>query len=501
MSYVPGFKNDVFISYAHADNEENLQRRRTVTTFVQELGKLLRTRGLSSDGVNIFLDRKNLGSNRVVSEALVDEVRQSAMFVAISSPAYQEREHTIRELEAFLERPGPRDSLFIVELLPLTMSGRPHPAIEKRLRTAFWVHDDDQHITLTIDPDHHPKLYTQRLTKFSDELSERMKQIRAEILSFQTPSFPAPSARPPSVQVQSPAPSPIAGPASSQPAFPFGRQKVVLAQTTDDLEYESAQVRATLTQFGIDVLPHADYPQGGAEFRNAFSADLAAADLFVQLLGRSAGRMPADMPEGYPAFQYGAARAAGKPILSWRHPELDLETVSNPAHRAFLAGETVMATGLEAFKTALLKMLEDLREPPRKGRGRPSMVYIGADRSDLPWAEQLHRALMDMKVPVALPYYGESISEVQQDLMDNLIDSDRVVVLHGSAPVMWVRSFLRRLNQSLSVRPEPHELTALVKVPPPKTEDINQSQPNLKVIDCSSGFDVAQIVSAMGAFP
>jgi len=109
------------------------------------------------------------------------------------------------------------------------------------------------------------------------------------------------------------------------------RKFVLLAQTTDDVEDETDQLRSYLKQYDdeIVVLPVADYPQGGKAFRGAFERDLAQANLFVQLLGRRAGRIPPDLPEGYTWYQFERARAACIPTMHWRQPELDTTAVND----------------------------------------------------------------------------------------------------------------------------------------------------------------------------
>ena len=66
----------------------------------------------------------------------------------------------------------------------------------------------------------------------------------------------------------------------------------------------------------------------------------------VQLLGPTSPRKPRDMPEGYLVAQSDLAAEAGVPILQWRSPDLVLDTVVDPAHRAFLAHRKAKKQGL-----------------------------------------------------------------------------------------------------------------------------------------------------------
>jgi hypothetical protein len=88
------------------------------------------------------------------------------------------------------------------------------------------------------------------------------------------------------------------------------------------LEEEREQVRRYLEQFNITVLPKDNYPQGGNDFKTAFTKDLSVAGFFVQLLGPKQGRTPPDLPEGYTRFQHNQALEANMQLMQWRHPEL-----------------------------------------------------------------------------------------------------------------------------------------------------------------------------------
>ena len=97
MGFVPGFEHDVFVSYAHFDNEPDTQEIRWVSRFQADLKVALRQRlGVDPD---IFFDNRSL-QNQFLDE-LMKNARGAAAFIAIMSPSYMKREWTIKELEAF----------------------------------------------------------------------------------------------------------------------------------------------------------------------------------------------------------------------------------------------------------------------------------------------------------------------------------------------------------------------------------------------------------------
>ena len=152
---------------------------------------------------------------------------------------------------------------------------------------------------------------------------------------------------------------------------------------------------ATSTQCNIPIYPLDMYPQGGADFKEAVEADLARGEVLRPAARADiASRRPRDMPEGYLVAQSDLAAQAGVPILQWRSPDLVLDDVVDPAHRAFLAGEKVEAVGLESFKA---KIVELATAPPPRPRRRPPVeglvidapIFINANPDDQPLAEEV----------------------------------------------------------------------------------------------------------------
>src|ERR1051326_1623375 len=100
MAYVREFKNDVFVSYAHADNQPNPFGDRWVNEFVKNLETELRRRLGGTEDLRIFFDSRSLRGNDHL-QVLLENARSSAVFVAIVSPSYVARTWTQDELAAF----------------------------------------------------------------------------------------------------------------------------------------------------------------------------------------------------------------------------------------------------------------------------------------------------------------------------------------------------------------------------------------------------------------
>src|SRR5271166_3668759 len=84
------------------------------------------------------------------------------------------------------------------------------------------------------------------------------------------------------------------------------------------LDIERNNVRRFLEQAGLRVVPRGWYSLDAATFRRSAAADIATADLFVQLLSGVTGKRPPDLTEGYAKCQLQLALDASKPVLQWR---------------------------------------------------------------------------------------------------------------------------------------------------------------------------------------
>src|SRR5271165_6028959 len=80
MAYVPGFEHDIFISYAHGDDRDWINR--LLDRLKPELKRRL---GIEP---TIWIDKGDLRSSRDFRQEIPDSVRSSAVFVLLPSPTY-----------------------------------------------------------------------------------------------------------------------------------------------------------------------------------------------------------------------------------------------------------------------------------------------------------------------------------------------------------------------------------------------------------------------------
>jgi hypothetical protein len=481
MAYVSDYHHDLFVSYAHFDNEEDSQEVRWVSRFQADLKNALRQR-LGADP-EFFFDTRDFQAHQHV-DYLLENARHSALFLAVFSPSYTTRDFTRQELETFCERAPGADRIVTVELLPVEDDQQHHPLLRGRKRTPFWWKDKtEQDIPLRLTPKFNAEMYNERVQVLAHQIKKLLTQMRETSTQPRTAAVAAPRA--PAVVS---APRAARAPAPQEGAQP---KTVLLAQTTDDLYDESERVRSYLEQFGVTVLPENDYPQGGADFAAAFEADLGRTALVVQLLGTFVSRKPPDLPLTYAQFQYETAKQRGLKVLQWRRPDLDLATVTH-RDKPLLEGPDVLALGLEEFKAELLRLSVEIKkaEPPRGG---DLHIFINADRSDQELADALLKLFEESKgCTAARPLFEGSAKDIVEDLEANLEYCSAVLLLYGNAPPAWVRAQLLRYGKIEKRRDEPVRLKSIVLGPPGPKADIAWSG-GFARIDCLDGSVIERV--------
>jgi hypothetical protein len=475
--YVPNYKYDVFVSYAHVDDTPfpDPTKDGWVTTFVKCLKTRLAQKLGRSDAYSLWMDHE-LGSGQYISEQLINSVRDSATLIVVLSPGYVASSWCQRERDTFLRliRESSNRPVFIVERE--RVDDREHPKeLTDRKVFHFWVQKRDGKAPRVLgypypDPSDHE--YYNQIDDLCQDIVTELKRLRFSGDAFDN--------------------APLA---SIQPAtVPVLQQQstVFLAQVTDDLDPQRNSIKRYLDQAGIQVLPTTWYSQEPKAFRECVERDLLKSDLFVQLISETGGKKPIDLPQGYPKFQMELALAAGKPILQWRSPTLDVSAVDDKEHRVLLDAVTVHAEGLEDFKLEILRQLFE-HSKPAQSKKKSIYVFVDMESADRPFAEQICDILDRYGVEYVLPIQSEDPADNRRDLEQNLIECDALIVIYGTATNSWVRGQLREAHKAVAMRPQPLRALAVIEGPPEQKAPLDMKIQDMRVLDYRAGISESKV--------
>jgi hypothetical protein len=471
---------DIFVSYAHADDEIPAGAKNGwVTTLVEELNKVLR-RKLGGSGARIWMDHQ-LAANANVLDTLLATLMGSRILLLVMSPGYYQSVWCQRELGNFLAQSAAekrKDNVFVVDLEPVPREAW-HSALQVLTTMRFWERGfTDQAPRPLGFPV--PKLdednpYWRNVNELAHLIAEYLRQYAA----------------PP----------------------PESRAAILLAETTEDLLDHRDAVVVFLRQQGVDVLPSGDYPRAArAAFVNAVQRDLARSLAFVQLLGPHEGRKPPDDPTTFVVLQADQAlllqQQRAVPILQWRTPEVEPERIANPTYRELVGRHTVQTGGLEQFKQEILKAVQHQPSSssehgpteltsgtPRDIDGTDLCIYVNADQVDGDIALQVSDLLTDMGVTAFRspePDPGQPPEKMRSEQQALLEECNGVVLVYGQTPATWVQAqfaFTRRV-----IAPRKRGVWgALLDVAPQSRPRAPLRSPNLLTLDGRQGLDASKL--------
>jgi hypothetical protein len=443
--YVPNSKHDIFVSYAHVDNEPLAGAKNGwVTTLINGLKILLTKKIGRPDSFSLWMDNE-LRGNVAVTPDITEHVEGSATILLILSPGYLASKWCRLELSTFLAKAGQNSGrVFLVEH---DFVERPE-VLSDLLGYKFWQLNESGHRRILGFPKPNPEEfeYYQKLDDLATQLLDQLNLLKNKNISINP---------------------------DNNNTIPI---KVFLAEVSYDLKERRTEVKRYLIQQGVRILPEAKY----SSVTNSLESDLRQSSLFVQLLSENSGY-------GYPRFQYQRAKAANLPILQWRDP--DMQNVSEPKHRDFLAQSTVIATRLVEFKSIIMQQLK-----PKAGEEanietvqNEHLVFVNAAPEDMALAHEIKDILEQHSIGYSLPLaFSESTtpSEIRQDLEQNLLSCDAVMVVYDNTSMVWVQEQLLYCRRMARRRDQPLKLIAVYNTPSPEKPPLNINLPNMQILAC-----------------
>src|SRR5437764_3824452 len=88
MPFVPGFEHDVFISYAHGDDRDWINR------FLDRLRPALSRR---LPGAEVWIDKDDLRASRNFEQDIPTSLESSAVLISLVSPTYIDRPYCVHQ--------------------------------------------------------------------------------------------------------------------------------------------------------------------------------------------------------------------------------------------------------------------------------------------------------------------------------------------------------------------------------------------------------------------
>lgn len=442
MSLIPNFNEDVFISYAHIDNQPLAEG---MEGWVETLHDRLKVRleQLIGEEVNIWRDLK-LQGNDIFSETLANKLAEVAILVSILSPRYVKSEWCLKELKEFCRRAAQNGGLTIGDksrIFKVVKTYIPlpeHPGeLQNSLGYEFYEYDPARGRAKEFITD----VTTARDIRYWERLDDLAYDIKQLIEIMRS-----------------------AGKATAVKSNQNGGtgKAIYLAETTSDISKERDLIKRELQQHGHTVFPDKELPLVAPALEEAIREYLDRSELSIHLLGASYGIIPEEANKSLIQIQSELAESFNGHLrrIVWMPAGLE---VRHEAQKRFIdhfqlginnhKGTEVLQTPLEDLK----QLIEERLSPQPKstqgqnGGGRdqsaPASVYLICDREDMPEISSIEECLFARGLDVIPPAFEGEETQVKEYHKESLIDCDAVLIYYGRANDIWLRMKQRELQK------------------------------------------------------
>jgi|HubBroStandDraft_4_1064222.scaffolds.fasta_scaffold09468_3 hypothetical protein len=378
------------------------------------------------------MDTQDLRGNHEADNHIPEQVKRSAVFLAVLSPGYAASTFCKLELDTFVESTGGiGERLFVVYKEEVDERKHTFPeACRRPVKYEFWHADKNGKLRSLGTPQPNPldpddrKFYYPKVIDVRNDIVEKLYDLKKK-----TPTATA------------------AGPT------------VLLAEVTpQQLKDRRDEVRRYLDQVGIRVLPAGSYVWlSNVDLERALASDLAQCTAFVQLVGAEPDRL------GWQQLE--AAKQRGCKILQWRSPDLNLQQiVDSPEQRQLL--DAIEAMPIDDFKRNIVRTAI----PPKLTNGpggpsspRPSFIFIVCDSVDIDRADTIGKRL-GSSVDWERPYYERKpkTRELRLAIEKNLLECDGLFIVQGEN-ANWVWDQLQLFRKLRERRAKEARVLAVVR--------------------------------------
>lgn len=464
MSFLPGFEDDIFISYSHIDNQPLTDGQQG---WISDFHRALETRlsQLLVPEPKVWRDPK-LAGNDYFEDKLIGRIPRIAILISVISPRYISSEWCIREMKEFYRvaesRGGVRidDKSLIFKVIKTPVSVENQPQEVKGVLGYEFFHFEKEtgrlrELNPEVDPDS-KRNYWRKL----DDLAYDIHELLMRLKRVETKAAPLIEDR---------------------------GISVYLAETTFDLRDERDSIRRELQQRGYTVLPDGTLPSNATDFEEEVRAYLERCKLSIHLIGENYGDVPKGETKSHVYMQNLIAaersRDPGFSRLIWMPVELK---ATDPRQVEFInylqrdsaaqQGADLLQTNIEELKQVINDKLTIKKEVIQPAAAAPTEdgpphIYLICDRDDVDSVAPLRDYLYDLGYEPILPSLDGIETEIREDHKENLLWCDACLIYYGAASGAWLRSKLRDLQKIAGYGRTKPMLAKCVYVGPNETPD------------------------------
>ena len=480
MAYIPGFKHDIFISYAHVDNAKNPgEEMGWVETFCKylevELGKKIGRSNL----VNIWWDSSDLDPGQQFDAEIADGVEESAILLALYSNGYQASQYCLNnELKPFFDKANSDTYGMVVgenrrriyQMLLADINYKEWPkAFEGGSGFPFYDSESPQDVSIPGSVE-----FRGQMRKLANSLHMILDEFK------ETAENGSNTAK-----------QPATADSTSKGSTDSHVQTVFIADVPESLGKTARKLVNDLEREDIAVVQRIPPPYETGAHDEEVKKIIDSCALSVHLLDKYPGRtMDEDPSETYRQRQIELIKEASIPQIIWVPKQVDIEDLEiDEGYREFLQDlkngkrETdeiyefvrILPTNLKTHVLDKLKKLneEQQKEDAEAANGEAAGVLVVTHQKDQLHAFNVGSLLVKHQMQ---PYINPSEDDPSANFNELKTRLDKVkmlMVLYGQVAEGWVRQWLgevlkMQMTSGLSIKEY-----CVINVPPEKSDAVN----------------------------
>jgi len=471
MALTSGYQYDVFISYAHLDERTpEPDAKGWVSTFHDHLEVGLSKALGHLCEATIWRDPRLDGAT-LFDREIRERIEQSAVFLALTSPSYFNRDYCRQELACFAQAAtasrhglvvGNRSRLINVRLFNIPPADWP-AELAGRSGFPFYETESATDRGEPLAPD--DKAFRGQLKRLIDCLRELLGDLSEE-----------------------PAVDPTSAPGGEPETY-----EVYLADVADSLRRDAKRVRCELERAQVTVHPPVPPPYSEHEHEAAAAAAMRRSRLTLHLLDDLRGRELVDREDTtYPLEQLQLGYREAPAQLIWVPRLLDLDRIADvelgDLLRKFASGlresgryEFVQGTPQEVPRQVIAR-LAALRNQAA-AQVASQAVLLDTHVKDEVFALQAGQFLVQHGVKTFITPEDDDPRQNIDILTRRLQQATSLIVFYGQVGVEWVRARLAEALKIIVTHDCPVRHCAVYFVPPDRDKDNVRFQLPLVQVD------------------
>jgi len=438
------FPTDIFISYAHIDDESLIQNQKG---WISEFHRALDIRLAQLLGRRPVIWRDDsLQGNHVFDKQIVDQFSKVAIMISIITPRYVKSDWCIKEVDEFYNASQTN--------IGFTVSNKAR--IFKVIKTPVLIEQHPEKISGVLGYEfYNTDPGTGRVKELSQSFgneAERLYWEKLDDLAHDISSFLESLEHSKSFTGTLPGTSATNGQVS---------QKIFLAESSSDTQDFRDSLKRELQGYGYHILPDKQLPLISTALNESLISNLNETVLTIHLLGENYGVVPEGAQKSIVEIQNDVAAsfsaANSVPRFIWipegcepgDDRQISFIDKLNSGKEG-ISGADLVQGSLEDFKSIVIDKLNSMKKEIKKEVEQPEIfndsskiVYLICDLSDIDEIRPLEDYLFDNGYEVVIPIFEGDESGIREDHIENLKNCSAAIIFFSNANELWLRSKTR----------------------------------------------------------